>query len=92
MSGGPITKSQFARHIGVVPGRITQLIDRGLPVRHDDLIDLAEALAWCRLHIDPAGRRAHLGPSFQPLPGETPDETARRFVEGQNLHSKDPLL
>lgn len=72
-----LTRSEFARRIGVSPGRITQLIDRGLPFEVDDRIDLTAGLAWCRRNIDPLGRRADLRDRT-----EASDEAARRTVEG----------
>lgn len=43
-----ISKTQLARHLGVVPSRITALIRRGLPVLANGKIDLAEATRWMR--------------------------------------------
>lgn len=51
-------KSAFARRIGVSPGRITQLIAKGLPVRDDGALDIAAALAWVDQHLDQSRRLA----------------------------------
>lgn len=51
-------KSEFARRIGVSPGRITQLIAKGLPVRTDGFIDIEAALAWVQSHLDQSRRMA----------------------------------
>jgi len=48
-----ISKADLARHLGVVRGRITALIKRGLPVRPDGKIILADALAWMRANCEP---------------------------------------
>ena len=50
------TKSGFARRMKLSPQRIHQLVQRGLPVREDGKIDVAEASAWMDEHIDPSRR------------------------------------
>jgi phage terminase Nu1 subunit (DNA packaging protein) len=45
----------LARHIGVTPQRVGQYCARGLPVRADGKIDLAEALAWIKDNGRPQG-------------------------------------
>lgn len=47
-----ISKADLARHLGVVRGRITALVKRGLPVRPDGKIILADALAWIRSNCE----------------------------------------
>ena len=50
------TKAAFARRIGVSAARITQLVDRGMPVRHDGKIDIAVALTWLDENLDTSKR------------------------------------
>lgn len=50
------TKAGFARRVNLSPQRITQLVERGMPVREDGKIDVAEASAWMDENIDPSRR------------------------------------
>jgi phage terminase Nu1 subunit (DNA packaging protein) len=47
-----ISKADLARHLGVVRGRITALVKRGLPVRQDGKIILADALEWMKRNCE----------------------------------------
>jgi phage terminase Nu1 subunit (DNA packaging protein) len=47
-----ISKTQLARHLGVVPSRISALIKRGLPVLADGKINLAQASKWMRSNCE----------------------------------------
>jgi phage terminase Nu1 subunit (DNA packaging protein) len=47
-----ISKTQLARHLGVVPSRITALIKRGLPVLANGKIDLAQASEWMKANCE----------------------------------------
>ena len=49
-------KGSFARRVGLTPGRISQLVAEGLPVRPDGKVDVAEALAWMEANLDPRRR------------------------------------
>jgi hypothetical protein len=50
------TKAGFAARVGVTKGRISQLIDLGLPVRADGRIDVNAGLSWIENSLDPARR------------------------------------
>ncbi|MGZ3472433.1 MAG: hypothetical protein ACXVA6_20895, partial [Isosphaeraceae bacterium] len=72
-----ITKSAFARHIGVSPSRISQLVERGLPEEFDGRLDIEKALAWCRANIEHGLNRANLGDRRRREVTEATDEAAR---------------
>jgi hypothetical protein len=48
---GDKTKSEFARHLGISPGRITHYIMQGMPVTWDGRINTAKAVAWIRKNV-----------------------------------------
>lgn len=53
-----VSKSEFAREMGVTPGRISQLIARGLPVLPNGRVDPEAARDWYAANVDPSRRRA----------------------------------
>lgn len=53
-----LSKSDFAREMGVTPGRISQLIPRGLPVLPNGRIDPEAGREWYAANVDPSRRRA----------------------------------
>jgi phage terminase Nu1 subunit (DNA packaging protein) len=53
-----VSKSGMAEILGVVPGRITQLIGMGLPVLPSGRIEVAAGRAWYEANINP-DRRKH---------------------------------
>lgn len=53
-----LTKGGFAQKIGVVPGRVTQLIAKGLPLEPNGQINVKAGLEWLDKNLDPARRRA----------------------------------
>jgi len=57
-----LTKAAFARRIGVSAARISQLINRGMPVRSDGRIEVAEALAWLDDNLDTSKRAGGIRP------------------------------
>ena len=62
-SGGTVTKKQFAGILGVSPGRVSQMIKRGLPVEANGRIDVARGRCWYGDNID--GRAQAPGDLFQ---------------------------
>lgn len=52
-----ISKSAFARELGITPARITQLIAKGagMPVRKDGKIDRQAALEWLKMRASSHG-------------------------------------
>lgn len=58
-----VTKSQLAARWGVTPGRVTQYVKMGLPVRDDGRVWLDSAEAW-RGQLDPARLKAAGGSDF----------------------------
>lgn len=53
-----LSKKGFAEHLGVTPGRISQLIEQGLPVEPTGRIDIAKGTSWYAANVDPNRRRA----------------------------------
>ena len=53
-----LSKKGFAEHIGLTPGRISQLIERGLPVTPQGRIDVADGEAWYSANVDQNRARA----------------------------------
>jgi len=51
-SGGTVTKSAFAKILGVSPGRVSQMIGQGLPVEANGRIDVARGRCWYGDNID----------------------------------------
>jgi len=61
-----LSKKGFAEHLGVVPGRISQLIEKGLPVLPNGRIDVSTGVAWYRANVDPNRRRGDGGLAMTP--------------------------
>lgn len=53
----PVTKGAFAQALGLSPGRISQLIEAGLPVEPNGRIDLDRGRRWYEANTDPNRRR-----------------------------------
>lgn len=53
-----MSKKGFAELISVSPGRVSQMIEAGLPVESNGRISRAAGLAWVEANIDPNRRRA----------------------------------
>lgn len=78
---GPVSKSTFARMIGVTKGRVSQLIAKGLPVRPDGKIDPVIGGEWIEQNLDPL-RRKPAEPEKPP-----PVESTRSQLETEKLRS-----
>lgn len=48
-----VSKSGFAKLVGLTPGRISQLISQGLPVEPDGKVDVARGKLWIAGNVDP---------------------------------------
>jgi DNA-binding transcriptional regulator YdaS (Cro superfamily) len=46
-----VSKSAFARHLGVSPGRVSQYIAQGLPVRWNGTVNIEKAERWIRKNV-----------------------------------------
>jgi phage terminase Nu1 subunit (DNA packaging protein) len=57
-----LSKSGFAKVIGVSAGRVSQMIAKGLPVEESGQIDVARGRLWVNENVD-AGRSAAQGQS-----------------------------
>jgi phage terminase Nu1 subunit (DNA packaging protein) len=53
---GEISKAELARHLGVTRSRISALVKRGLPVRPDGKIILADAVKWMKANCEQSAR------------------------------------
>ena len=53
---GAISKAELARHLGVARSRISAFVKRGLPVRPDGKIILADAVKWMRANCEQTAR------------------------------------
>ncbi len=55
MIGEPLqlSKSGFAKKVGLTPGRISQLIKQGFPVNGDGKIDVARGRLWLAENVNP---------------------------------------
>lgn len=54
-----VTKSEFARHLGVSKARVSQYVAMGLPVRQDGSIDLQSGLNWVRKKVNVWNNKWH---------------------------------
>jgi hypothetical protein len=70
-----LSKSEFAKQMGVTPGRISQLIAKGLPVLPTGRISPAAARDWYDANVDPSRRRAP--------PGEEPARLGRPTLKDE---------
>lgn len=70
-----ISKSEFAKELGVTPGRISQLIAKGLPVLPSGRISPAAARDWYETNVDPSRRK--------PPPGEEPARFGRQTLKDE---------
>jgi phage terminase Nu1 subunit (DNA packaging protein) len=90
-----ISKAALARHLGVAAPRITALIKRGLPVRPDGKIDLAEALEWMRANCEQQAGFPDRGvnrvigngeaPASSPAAAASGDDVVLPFAEAKAL-------
>jgi hypothetical protein len=46
-----VSKSAFARHLGVSPGRVSQYIKAGMPVRWNGTVNIEKAERWIRKSV-----------------------------------------
>lgn len=66
MIGAPreLSKSGFAKLIGVTPGRVSQMVTAGLPVEANGKIDIARGKVWVSENINPTRSNAQAQGSF----------------------------
>jgi len=48
-----LRKIDFAKRVGVTPGRVSQMVKDGLPVEPDGRIDVARGQIWIKANISP---------------------------------------
>lgn len=56
-----LSKKGFAAHLGLSPGRVSQLIAQGLPVEPSGRIHVERATGWYRRNVDPNRARSSSG-------------------------------
>lgn len=78
-NGVPETLSNkgYAEHLGVSPGRVSQLISAGLPIRPNGRIPVADADDWYRANVDP--NRAKATGKAGTLPPDSPRADLERI-------------
>jgi hypothetical protein len=81
-----VTKAEFARLIGVTPGRVSQLIKIGLPVEPNGRIHLEKGREWVRENVDAARRRSLLE-AGEPAGGLAANPRAVRAIAEAKLAS-----
>ena len=47
-----LLKSEFAKRLHVSKARVSQMVQKGMPVTAEGKVDVAEALNWIESHID----------------------------------------
>lgn len=80
-----VSKSAFARAVGLSPGRVTQLVTQGLPTRKDGRIDLEAASAWYRANITrPAVKTESSTAASRATPTDSSRTAAQTFLEAKS--------
>lgn len=64
-----LPKKAFGEALGLSPARVTQLIEKGLPVEPSGRIHLGRGRAWYEANVDPNRRRGAGGQALAPLRG-----------------------
>ena len=77
-----LSKKGFAEHLGITPGRVSQLIAQGLPVEPNGRVNVDKATGWYRRNVDPNRRQASAGDR---LPGSSRGEYDRIRAERARL-------
>jgi hypothetical protein len=63
-----ITKTEFARYVGVTPARVSQMVRLGLPVTPTGRINAEAGRAWIAANLDPGRRNMMAGRGATALP------------------------
>jgi hypothetical protein len=83
-----VSKGYFAELIGITPGRVSQLVGQGLPVRLDGKIDVKEGRQWFEANVN---RRTATAPTT-PEPPRVSELAEARLVreraQGELLQQK----
>lgn len=72
-----LKKVDFAKLIGVSPGRVSHMIRDGLPVEPDGRIDVARGKLWIQANVDPKRSAAQSAQGEMPF-AAAPDASAER--------------
>ena len=85
-----ISKSAFAKRVGLSPARITQLIAEGLPVEPNEKIDESKARKWIEQNLDGHRREARKpGSTGGPLTGNVSQLRAAKLLREAQLLDLD---
>lgn len=76
-----LSKKGFAEHVGISPGRVSQLVKAGLPVSPNGRIPLEEALRWYAANVDSNRSRAALAEDGFPRPAPLTARAERDAAE-----------
>ena len=79
-----LSKTEFAKRVGLTPARISQLISEGLPVRMDGKVNTTKAEAWINDNLDPRRREA-AGRPPSPVSGTIVDLRAAKLEKENAL-------
>lgn len=88
-----ISKRGFAEHIGVTPGRVSQMIGDGLPVEPNGRIEIAKGKAWVDANVDPNRPRVKLnGGTLFDTSKQTRDAAEARIAHMKAERLADNLI
>jgi len=71
-----VSKSMAAKALGVTPGRVTQLIEKGMPSRPDGRLDVEKCKRWYRENIVPRAEKPERGDTTAPASRRAPTVTS----------------
>ena len=78
-----LRKMDFAKEIGVTPGRVSQMVRDGLPVEPNGRIDVARGKLWVKDNVDPTRSAAQSDQGALPFAAkrDASEERARLIKE-----------
>ena len=82
----------FARRVGLTPGRITQLVQNGMPTLPTGRIPIAEALAWMEANLDQTRRGGKPSPASVQDAAAVPSGDAPSLVQIKTKHEQAKLI
>ncbi|GAA0599191.1 hypothetical protein [Caenispirillum bisanense] len=83
----------FAKRVGLSPGRITQLVNNGMPTLPNGRIPIAEALAWMEANLDQTRRGGKPPPASVQDPAiAVPSGDAPSLVQIKTQHERAKLI
>ncbi|TAH67645.1 MAG: DNA packaging protein [Rhodopseudomonas palustris] len=80
-----LSKSAFARSLGLTPARVSQMIKDGLPVEPSGKINPERGRAWVRVNVDPRRSAMRPGAVVAPAVPSERDRLAREQADAVAL-------